>query len=48
MSFIHFIQGAVISFVNSTSHFWLEPLTDTKVAMLDDATPRVGHTLIPI
>nr|AGU90621.1 E1 [human papillomavirus 45] len=38
MSFIHFLQGAIISFVNSNSHFWLEPLADTKVAMLDDAT----------
>lgn len=38
MSFIHFIQGAIISFVNSNSHFWLEPLADAKVAMLDDAT----------
>lgn len=38
MSLMHFLQGTVISYVNSTSHFWLEPLADAKVAMLDDAT----------
>nr|AGU90675.1 E1 [human papillomavirus 59] len=38
MSLLHFLQGTVISHVNSNSHFWLEPLTDAKLAMLDDAT----------
>nr|AGU90529.1 E1 [human papillomavirus 39]AGU90537.1 E1 [human papillomavirus 39] len=38
MSLMHFLQGTVISYVNSTSHFWLEPLADAKLAMLDDAT----------
>nr|AGU90804.1 E1 [human papillomavirus 68] len=38
MSLIHFLQGTIISYVNSASHFWLEPLADAKIAMLDDAT----------
>nr|WBM83856.1 E1 protein [human papillomavirus 69] len=38
MSFIKFVQGSVISYVNSNSHFWLQPLEDAKVALLDDAT----------
>ncbi|ANG08923.1 E1 [Human papillomavirus type 177] len=38
MSLMKFLGGTIISFVNSTSHFWLSPLTDAKVAMLDDAT----------
>ncbi|AXN57282.1 E1 [Macaca mulatta papillomavirus 2] len=38
MSLMKFLGGAVISFVNSTSHFWLQPLTEAKIAMLDDAT----------
>lgn len=33
-----FLGGSVLSFVNSQSHFWLQPLTDSKVALLDDAT----------
>ncbi|ABX56079.1 E1 [Macaca fascicularis papillomavirus 6] len=40
MSLIKFLQGAVISYVNSNSHFWLQPLSDAKLAMLDDATPK--------
>ncbi|ACV32160.1 E1 [Rhesus papillomavirus 1b] len=40
MSLIHFLQGSIISYVNSNSHFWLQPLADAKVAMLDDATPQ--------
>lgn len=35
---MHFLQGAIISYVNSKSHFWLQPLYDAKIAMLDDAT----------
>ncbi|AXQ03944.1 E1 [Canine papillomavirus 21] len=35
---IQFLQGKVVSFVNSKSHFWLMPLADTKIGMLDDAT----------
>lgn len=38
MSLLHYLGGAVISFVNSSSHFWLSPLVDAKVGLLDDAT----------
>lgn len=37
-SLIKFLQGKVISYANSQSHFWLQPLRDCKVALLDDAT----------
>ncbi|ACT32130.1 replication protein [Macaca fascicularis papillomavirus 11] len=40
MSLMKFLEGSIISYVNSTSHFWLQPLSDCKVAMLDDATPH--------
>lgn len=38
MSLLNFLGGAVISYVNSSSHFWLSPLADAKVGLLDDAT----------
>lgn len=38
MSLIRFLQGCIISYVNSGSHFWLQPLEDAKIALLDDAT----------
>ncbi|ABC95026.1 E1 [Rousettus aegyptiacus papillomavirus 1] len=38
MSLMRFMRGAIISYVNSRSHFWLQPLVSAKVAMLDDAT----------
>ncbi|ADJ96354.1 E1 protein [Phocoena phocoena papillomavirus 4] len=38
VSLIQFLSGKVISFVNSKSHFWLQPLGECKVALLDDAT----------
>ncbi|QYI89618.1 E1 early protein [Bos taurus papillomavirus 4] len=38
MSFMKALQGKVLSFVNSKSHFWLQPLRGAKVAVLDDAT----------
>lgn len=38
MSLISFLDGRVISYVNSRSHFWLQPLGECKVALLDDAT----------
>lgn len=38
MSLIRFLGGAVASFVNSKSQFWLQPLAHTKVALIDDAT----------
>ncbi|ABX56067.2 E1 [Macaca fascicularis papillomavirus 3] len=40
MSLMQFLQGSIISYVNSNSHFWLAPLAEAKVAMLDDATPQ--------
>ncbi|AHZ58190.1 E1 protein [Human papillomavirus type 72b] len=38
MSLLNYLGGAVISYVNSGSHFWLSPLVDAKVGLLDDAT----------
>nr|WDS49657.1 MAG: E1 protein [Neophocaena asiaeorientalis asiaeorientalis papillomavirus 4] len=38
MSLMAFLGGKVISHVNSKSHFWLQPLGECKVGMLDDAT----------
>lgn len=38
MSLIRVLQGKVISFVNSRSQFWLQPLSEAKIALLDDAT----------
>lgn len=38
MSLIHFLQGCVISYVNAKSHFWLQPLSDAKIGMIDDVT----------
>nr|UUK30322.1 E1 [Felis domesticus papillomavirus 1] len=38
MSLMQFLKGKVLSFVNSKSQFWLQPLADAKVALLDDAT----------
>nr|UUK30351.1 E1 [Felis catus papillomavirus 3] len=37
-SLVSFMQGKVVNFMNSKSHFWLMPLTETKMGMLDDAT----------
>lgn len=37
-SLIRFLNGKVITFVNSRSHFWLQPLAAAKIALLDDAT----------
>nr|AYA93420.1 MAG: E1 protein [Human papillomavirus] len=37
-SLIKFLQGKVISYVNKSSNFWLSPLLDCKIALLDDAT----------
>nr|AWB14633.1 E1 [Mouse papillomavirus 1] len=33
-----FLKGRVISFMNSRSQFWLQPLADAKMGFLDDAT----------
>nr|WCG92590.1 E1 [Dyodeltapapillomavirus sp.]WGU21310.1 E1 [Firstpapillomavirinae PV-HMU-2] len=38
MSLIDFMGGKVISHVNCHSHFWLQPLAECKLGMLDDAT----------
>ncbi|AAX86621.1 E1 protein [Puma concolor papillomavirus 1] len=38
MSLLNFLKGKVISYANSKSHFWLQPLADAKLALLDDAT----------
>jgi hypothetical protein len=38
MSLVKVLHGRVISFVNSKSHFWLQPLSESKIALLDDAT----------
>jgi len=38
MSLLSFLKGKVISYVNSRSQFWLQPLADTKIGLLDDAT----------
>ncbi|ADG21986.1 E1 [Bettongia penicillata papillomavirus 1] len=38
MSLMKFMRGRVLSFCNSKSHFWLQPLTECKIALIDDAT----------
>lgn len=38
MSLIKFLKGRVICYVNSKSQFWLQPLADAKIGLLDDAT----------
>lgn len=37
-SLVKFLKGKVISFANASSHFWLQPLADAKIGLLDDAT----------
>nr|Q705G8.1 RecName: Full=Replication protein E1; AltName: Full=ATP-dependent helicase E1 [Bos taurus papillomavirus 5]CAF05673.1 E1 protein [Epsilonpapillomavirus 1] len=37
-SLMSFLKGKVLNFANSASHFWLAPLTEAKVALIDDAT----------
>ncbi|AHN65801.1 E1 [Pygoscelis adeliae papillomavirus 1] len=38
MSLISFLEGRVLSYANSKSHFWLQPLADCKCAVIDDVT----------
>ncbi|AAU11448.1 E1 [Trichechus manatus latirostris papillomavirus 1] len=38
MNLIKLLGGKIISFANSKSQFWLQPLADAKVGLLDDAT----------
>lgn len=35
---VQFLKGQVVSFVNKSSQFWLMPLQDAKIGLLDDAT----------
>lgn len=37
-SLLSFLRGKVVSYMNSRSHFWLQPLQDGKVGFIDDAT----------
>ncbi|AAN09917.1 putative replication protein E1 [Rangifer tarandus papillomavirus 1] len=37
-SLITFLGGKVLTFANHSSHFWLAPLSDCRVALIDDAT----------
>ncbi|AFR33945.1 E1 [Miniopterus schreibersii papillomavirus 1] len=38
MSLIRFLDGKVVTFANSKSHFWLQPLADAKIGLIDDCT----------
>ncbi|AVH76290.1 E1 [Serinus canaria papillomavirus 1] len=38
MSLCKFLDGRVLSFNNHASHFWLQPLTECKFAVIDDVT----------
>ncbi|CAA52581.1 E1 protein [Human papillomavirus type 49] len=38
MSLLKVLKGKVISFVNAKSQFWLSPLSECKIGLLDDAT----------
>lgn len=40
MSLIRHLSGKVLSFVNSKSQFWLQPLADAKIALIDDVTKQ--------
>lgn len=37
-SLIEFLQGKVVSFMNSKSHFWLQPFVECKIGLIDDVT----------
>lgn len=37
-SLIRYLQGKVVSYANSKSQFWLQPLTEAKIGLIDDAT----------
>nr|WCR76016.1 E1 protein [Human papillomavirus 228] len=37
-SIIKFLRGRVVSFMNRTSQFWLSPLAEAKVGIIDDVT----------
>lgn len=38
MTLIQFLKGKILTFANYNSHFWLSPLVDAKVALIDDMT----------
>lgn len=38
MSLIKFLDGKVVTFANNKSHFWLQPLADAKIGLVDDCT----------
>ncbi|ABC02205.1 putative replication protein [Canis familiaris papillomavirus 3] len=38
LSLLDFFGGRVLSFTNYKSQFWLQPLADTRIALIDDAT----------
>lgn len=40
MSLIKFLKGKVCSFAISASQFWLSPLVDAKIALIDDVTDQ--------
>lgn len=42
MSLIKYMGGKVVSFQNHKSHFWLQPLIDAKMGMVDDCTHLCG------
>lgn len=43
MSLINFLDGKVLTFANSRSHFWLQPAADAKIALVDDCTDAFWH-----
>lgn len=38
MSLLRFMGGKTLTFANHTSHFWLQPLIDAKIGLIDDVT----------
>ncbi|ATQ38340.1 E1 [Gammapapillomavirus 11] len=37
-SLVKFLRGKVVSYLNKNSNFWLQPMLETKIGFLDDAT----------
>ena len=35
---VKFLRGKVVSYFNKSSQFWLQPMLDSKIGFLDDAT----------
>ncbi|ADZ74262.1 E1 [Zalophus californianus papillomavirus 1] len=38
MSLLSFMGGRVLSFANAKSHFWMQPIVDSRLVLIDDAT----------